>query len=87
MQVTKHAVDRYLEREDGEVCQKILDIVRHGEQVFPVKHKSSILLMNNGYKDATYWFYKGLIAVVVDNSIVTVIKRIKNTFTSKNTVK
>jgi len=87
MEVTKHAIDRYLEREDNAARLAILDIIHNGEKVYPIdKQKSAILLMNNGYNDADYYYYKGLVAVVVKDRIVTVFKRVKKAFTDKITV-
>ena len=85
--VTKHAIDRYLEREEGYVADLIKTIVREGEQIYPkTTQQAAILLMNHQYKNTSYFFHKGLIAVVVDKRVVTTLRRVKNMFTSEKPV-
>lgn len=79
LEVTKHAIDRYKERSgvkdlpDHYIVDRICTSIKKGK---PVTHKNPALaacsLMNHRYQKASYFRHRGLIFVVVDNTVITV---------------
>ncbi len=78
MEVSFHAKERYMERAGIHVEREIRTIVEKGTIVYPTC--PALALMNNRYEEATYYHYKGLIAVVVDDKVLTVFNRVKKMF-------
>lgn len=87
MWVSTHAQQMYQQRlgknmEQPDLVKEILAIVFGGE---PVKPKyPAIKLLNNGLKDAKYYARWGVIAVVVNQTVVTTFRRNKGAFVGEN---
>lgn len=77
MEITNHAINRYLERtlQVQAAKEKISAIVEKGKEIVPSPRFSAMKLMNNRYEDAKYLEHGGLIAVVVDEKVITVHRR------------
>ena len=86
--ITKHAIARYKERRrvvdkpDDFVVGKILGIVERGTEVEP-KNKAAALICHR-FQEAQYFQSGDLVAVVVDNTVVTVSKHLKNRWRVKS---
>jgi len=85
--ITKHAIARYKERRrvdkpDDFVVGKILGIVERGTEVVP-KNKAAALICHR-FQEARYFQSGDLVAVVVDNTVVTVSKHLKNRWRVKS---
>ena len=86
--ITKHAIARYKERRrvvdkpDDFVVGKILGIVERGTEVEP-KNKAAALICHR-FQEARYFQSGDLVAVVVDNTVVTVSKHLKNRWRVKS---
>lgn len=81
MEVSFHAKERYMERAGINVEKEIRDIVENGTIVYPTN--PALALMNNRYEEAAYYHHKGLIAVVVNDKVLTVFARVKKMFKEK----
>jgi len=72
LKITDHCIMRYIERSNiiERHKKKIKRIVECGIRIKP--KYSTIKLINNGFKDAEYYMFGGLVAVVVKRAVVTV---------------
>ncbi len=76
MNISKHSIKRYAERTGSNpnkrtrIENQIKSIIKHGDRIKPKYY--ALKLMNNGYREAEYYQLHNLIAVVSDNTVVTI---------------
>ena len=88
MRVSAHAIEKYTirARKDpsvgrGEIEDEILAVVNGGREVVPKDQAKK--LINNGFKDARYFSRWGIVAIVVDEVVVTAVHKRKGEFKLK----
>jgi hypothetical protein len=83
--ITDHCYERFLERTGAKdkTERKILDIIEKGREV--VSKNNVMKLIRNGFKDARYYHYNDLVAVVScdTSSVLTVMKYTKHKWAAK----
>lgn len=76
MIISSHSIDRYIERTGASpnkrtrIENKIKNIINNGNQIRPKCY--ALKLMNNNYNQAEYYQLHNLIAIVSNNTVVTI---------------